>query len=473
MGVLGTAPYSFEALICLGWTGVFLLLGFMLRNLVPFFRKYLVPSCMLGGLLGLFAANMGVLNLFGSARPNFSAFQTVIFHMFNLTFICFGLGGFGSGIKGAGRNILKGMCYIATASCAVCGFMIVGIVLFIVGWNAVFGVQLFESAGQIMFTGFGAGPGAAMSMGRTWEQAGVPGGLASLGLAYGALGYVCSLLVGVPVATWMRKKRGLPTGDAIPEAEQRGVYAEDAECPPAGLLRTMSHNIDGMSFQAALMLLAYLMAYGVMGLLSLALPPKGMGIVWSLFSSMICLPCGIIVKEALLKRVFHADCLFDSGCHTRLLNILVDFVAVASLLGIQITVLKEWWPIMLPSCAVLSAIVVAGLWLCYRKNAEYGAERFLGGVGNLTGSITSGLVLIRIIDPEYKSTVPQELSLQGIPITIWGIVTLPLFAQWKFAQVFFDGTWVPQVLLSLCTGIGFFLLLKLPFWHMDGRKAQF
>jgi len=50
---------------------------------------------------------------------------------------------------------------------------------------------------------------------------------------------------------------------------------------------------------------------------------------------------------------------------------------------------------------------------CKRAFDDYHFERFVGIFGEMTGTINSGLVLIRIVDPEYSSPAAEDLAYGG------------------------------------------------------------
>ena len=51
-----TIPFPFEALLGFGWLGVMLLLGIFLRAKIGLLQRFLFPSCLIGGLLGIAGA---------------------------------------------------------------------------------------------------------------------------------------------------------------------------------------------------------------------------------------------------------------------------------------------------------------------------------------------------------------------------------------------------------------------------------
>jgi ESS family glutamate:Na+ symporter len=56
-------PFPFESMLLFGSLAAMLLIGVLLRAKIPFFQKFLIPSCLIGGILGLILLNTGILQL--------------------------------------------------------------------------------------------------------------------------------------------------------------------------------------------------------------------------------------------------------------------------------------------------------------------------------------------------------------------------------------------------------------------------
>ncbi len=473
MQQVGSAPYSFEIFIAFGWVALFLLIGAGLRVKVPFFQRYLIPGCMIGGFAGFLFTNTGISAFLGSYSPDFRALETIIYHLYNLTYIALGFSGIGGGGKKRANTMVANTvrCSLASSGCNYLQQAVgIGIIFLL---NFIIGTELLETAGILVAKGFGNGPGAAMAQGAAYEQAGF-GGMVSLGLAFSAIGYVAAIIVGVPLANHIMRKRGIEgRGVRATNDELRGIYSAD-RAPEAGKLTFMGTNIDTMSFHLSLLLLSYACAFltlngiGTAGLIS----PQGMTMVWSLFAPLFCLPIGMILRRLVVGKLLQADHLYDNGAHNRVLNAMIDLTAVAALIGIQIHVITEWIPalITVSICTVCSTLVFYAL--ATRSNAQYKEERLLALFGLSTGTVTSGLVLVRMIDPDYKSTVPFELSLMAIPSLLMLIPFLPVILPLGFAQVFGGKAWTVPFYASIAMFAFFTTCLIVYSYIIDKRERK-
>jgi ESS family glutamate:Na+ symporter len=53
------SPFPFEPMLVFGCLAVMLLAGVLLRSKIVFFQRFLMPSCLIGGMLGLILLNLG------------------------------------------------------------------------------------------------------------------------------------------------------------------------------------------------------------------------------------------------------------------------------------------------------------------------------------------------------------------------------------------------------------------------------
>ena len=91
----------------LGWTGLFLLIGTIIRAKVKFFQTFLFPASLIGGIIGFFVLNAGWLGIPSSTGWKTITpvtFSTITFHLFAFGFVGIGLLQAKSGTSGKGRG---------------------------------------------------------------------------------------------------------------------------------------------------------------------------------------------------------------------------------------------------------------------------------------------------------------------------------------------------------------------------------
>ena len=141
--------------------------------------------------------------------------------------------------------------------------------------------------------------------------------------------------------------------------------------------------------------LAY--AFGVWWLCTMPKGINGLGIgmifAWGMFFAMI-------ARKLMAK--FDLIHLLDGETTRRLTGATVDFMICAVFMGIQVRQLQE---VAMPFLIAVVLGTIATLFICLwfgRRSPEHGFERGLTLFGYCTGTAASGLLLLRIVDPEYS-----------------------------------------------------------------------
>jgi ESS family glutamate:Na+ symporter len=100
---------------------------------------------------------------------------------------------------------------------------------------------------------------------------------------------------------------------------------------------------------------------------------------------------------------------------TRITGASVDFLLTATLMSIQFVILAQYVvPIFLVAFCVTLFTLFLTLWFGRRTN--YGPERVLCQFGCCCGSTATGLLLLRIIDPDFTTPATLELAIFNVGI---------------------------------------------------------
>ena len=252
-----TAPFPFESMLIFGWLASMLLIGVLLRARIAFFQKFLFPSCLIGGIIGLILVNLGVIKIAVSDLEIFA------YHFFNISFISVGLTHSNDQKNSSlpGKAFIKGPAWMALVqgSCFGLQAAVGGLLAILFG---VLGMELFPTFGFLAPLGFEEGPGQALSVGKVWEGFGFEQA-ATIGLTFAAIGYLFAFFVGVPIVNWgIRKGLATYSAKALPRDFLIGIIPRDKRTETAGKLTLHTGNVDSMAFQAALVGLTFLLTYG-------------------------------------------------------------------------------------------------------------------------------------------------------------------------------------------------------------------
>ena len=268
-------------------------------------------------------------------------------------------------------------------------------------------MQLFPTFGFLAPLGFEEGPGQALSIGKVWEAAGFEHA-ASIGLTFAALGYFFAFFVGVPLVNWgIRKGLAKNGSQKLPRDLLSGLIHKNRKPTSVGSLRVHSANVDTLAFQTALVGLVYILTYGLIRMIGGVFPADVAAILWGFFFFF-----GLIL--ALLVRFLMGkidiDYLIDPGIQRRVTGWSIDFLIVATVMAVQLQVV---WKYFLPVTAIaLSSGILTTIGVIFlgKRIWSYNLERMVAVYGTVTGTVSCGLLLLRIVDPEFKTPVAIEIG---------------------------------------------------------------
>ena len=419
-------PFPFDGMLTFAFLSVLLLMGVGLRARVGFFQRFLVPSCLIGGVLGLVLMHTGVLGI------ETATIKAVAYHFFNISFISVGLtrGDNGSEHQ-AKKQMIKGPAWMALMQGLTFPMQAVlgGLIVILLGW---FGVELFPTFGFLVPLGFNEGPGQALSIGKVWEGVGFADA-STIGLTFAAVGYFFAFFVGVPLVN-----RGIRRGRAafgprqLPRDFLTGILNHQGTAESAGRLTIHSGNAETLAFQSALVGGVYGITYGIIQFLGGFFPLDVAGMLWGFFF-FFGLGVALVVKWAMQR--LNIQCLADAGVQRRITGFSVDFLIVATVAAIE---LKIVWDYLLPISliALVNGVMTTVLVVYFgRRLSAYSLERTAAIFGVVTGTVSCGLLLLRIVDPDFKTPVAYELAVMNVfSLPVVGGCTLlvngPLWWGW-------------------------------------------
>ena len=395
-----------------------LLVANILKKSVPFLEKSLIPTSVLGGVILLAVAFIYKLItddvLFDTAffGGNGSAtLETLTYHTLALGFIATALkttGGklnkkrtseiFNTGVTTVGTYLLQ----------ALLGMGITMVAALVID-------EFFSASGILLAFGFGQGTGQAMNYGGIYESDfGFVGGK-SFGLTIAAIGFLCASVGGVIHLNILRRRGKIKVVNTGKSSIIHSEIQSENEIP-------MQESMDKMTVQIALMAVSYLFAYMLMFGLGNLLP--GMRSVVYGFNFLLGVLCATLVKtvlnflnkKKLVKRQYTNNFLL-----TRAGNFFFDIMVVAGIAAIRLDMLEKYW-------GIIAILVVVGTVATYAYNrfvaktlfSDYAEEQFLAMYGMLTGTASTGVILLREIDGEFRTPVSDNLVYQNFPAIVFG-----------------------------------------------------
>ncbi len=435
---------------------VLLVLGTIARAWIPLLQRFLIPSNLIAGFLGLILGPE-LLKWIDFTPERMGAY---VYHLLALTFIGVGLRRTGGRSVGAIHiGFIKVLTYILQA---LIGLAVALFFLWLISPN------LVPAVGMLLPLGFGMGPGIAFSIGQSWEAHGFADA-ANIGLTLAAIGFLVAYLTGIVVINkGIRQGRAEVLRDTpVDEAMRRG-FVRSGPTKVGSRLTFFSGAIDTLTFHVALVGAIYLLTYGVIVLLARAFVWLGwtneLPTLWS-FNFIIANLLALLVRRVIEGR--KVDYLIDQGTVNRITGLLADLLVTAAIMAISLSLAWHYiGPIAAMSLLGAVATYFAIKWPMQRVFEKYRFERTVGLYAEQTGTISSGLAMIRVTDPEFSSPVAQDQVLGsgaalalGFPLLI--VINLPL--------VWYRGTIEGYTMMTLLL-FGYLAILLLV-WYVFNRRS--
>ena len=427
---------------------VSLLAASLLKRAFPVLKATLIPTSVLGGgililIAGIYKTATGNI-MFDTAF--FGSNGTAMLEL--ITYHCLALGFIASTFKPAQGKLTKQRTIeiFNTGVTTVATYLLQGIVgMGITMLAALIVKSFFPAAGILLPFGYGQGTGQALNYGGIFEaDFGFEDGK-SFGLTIAALGFLSASIGGVIHLNVLRRQGKIQPKD--PNAKL--VLAEEIQAEDES---PMQESMDKMTTQIALIAASYLLAYLMMFVLGNLLP--GMKSVIYGFNFLLGVLSATLVKALMnwmkKKRIIRREHR-NYFLMTRASNFFFDLMVVAGIAAIRLSALEKYWGIML-------ILGVAGLVVTYIYNyivsrklfPEYAEEQFLTMFGMLTGTASTGVILLREIDGDFKTPASDNMVYQNFPAIVFGF---PLMLLATMAPV--------MPLITFLILIGFFLVMNL------------
>ena len=400
------SPFPFESMLVFGCLAIMLLTGVLLRAKITFFQRFLIPSCLIGGILGIILLNIGVMHV------PVANLETFAYHFFNISFISVGLtrNEASPATTKSKIQIFKAPLWMALTQSVIFPLQAIAGGAFVALFG-LFGIKLFPTFGFLAPLGFEEGPGQALSIGKVWQGFGFEHAT-TIGLTFAAMGFFFSFFVGVPLVNWgIRKGLAVHGPRALPQDFLTGIISKNQKRKSAGELPFHSSNLDSLAFHTALVGLVYVLTYGLVKYLGLIVPADVASILWGFFFIFsLSIALGIRWMMARLE-IGH---LIDPGIQCRITGWSVDFLIVSTVMAIKLTIV---WQYILPisGISLVSGALTTFMVVYLGKRIwSYNFERTIAIYGAVTGTVSSGLLLLRIADPDFKTPVAIEIALMNV-----------------------------------------------------------
>ena len=380
--------------------GAFLLIGTLLRARVRLLQRLFLPANVIGGFLLLILGPrcLNVLSLLGVPDSWFDTYsllpQVLIVPIVAAAPLGLRLerrGGAGSDFA---HNVVPLFFIMLAAAMSQYAVGYLTQALLKSSWS------LYDIFGAELAIGFVGGHGTAGTLGSLLTELNLDYALTSQGVATttATIGIVSGILMGIALINWAARKGytgSLADPSGIPEAMRKGYEPDITRQRSTGRETTASSSIDTYAFHAGLILLACGGAYLCTRFLK-NVPVLGSLSAWA-WGMLIMLVIWLALCALKL------DFLVDARVRSHITGPLTDFAVIAAIASLPLQAIVGYLVPILLMCAIGLAVTVAILMLCKRLLRGSWFEPMVASFGMATGVYITGILLLRIADPDSET----------------------------------------------------------------------
>ncbi len=435
--------------------GIIILAGKIIRIMSPPLQRLFIPSSLIGGFLALFlgpevlgniAARAGIESslIAGGLFPDYilNVWSALPGLFINIIFACLFLG---KKIPSLKEIWLVAGPQVAHGQAMAWGQYVFGILLTILVLTPFFSTS--PMAGALIEIGFEGGHGTAAGMASTFEELGFKGGTdMAVGLA--TVGIFIGVVLGIILLNYGVRKGSSsilrdPAELRSDKLQQAGIIDFDSR-ESAGSITTRPESIEPLSLHLAYIAVAIAIGYALLqGVVFFEHAAWGRKTGVYLFRYIPLFPLamigGIIVEKTLDK--FDAHKTLNRPLITRIQGLSLDILIASAIATLSLGVIgQNLIPFILLALIGIVWNVIAYVYLAPKMIPSYWFERGIGNFGQSMGMTASGLLLMKIADPENKTPALESFGYKQLlfePVVGGGIFTaasVPLIFQ--FGPVF-------------------------------------
>lgn len=389
-------------MMAFGWASIMLCAGVFLRAKISFLRNMLVPSSVIAGVIGLVFVNI-CLNWRFDFGTSTEMYTMIVDNLFTVSFISISLTKANTE-ENTSKLIFRGAVALGLIWCLLYALtpILASVLVMLCGKS----VEMDVAYGMLIQFAFCQGPGQSAAYGRIFEQYGWDNA-AVVAITFAAVGFIAAFGAGIPAAKLGIKKGIAKHSGELDEKILKGYLKKSEQTEYMVKDTTCNSNIETLTFHFALIGVCYILAVMISKILSVI--PGFLGTSMSSMMFMNGMYAAYIVKWLLKK--FKIDFMQENVLQSKITGWTSDYLVVCAFMAISVNVINKW---LIPILIVSFVITIVTFITCFYFGARIGGsndfERSLGIYGTCTGTVPSGVSLVRIVDPNFKTTTGIELG---------------------------------------------------------------
>jgi len=391
---------------------VFMFVAKMVKEKLGIFRSVVIPTALLAGFIGLILGP-GALDLIQFDK---GFYEKLTFHSMGLGFIALTLSE--QSVEQKTDSIKSGLFIISS-------YCFQGVVGMLIVWGLIYTIKpdLFVGLGLMLPLAFGQGAGFASSIGTSWDEVLPYGFINQYGLALAAIGSLVGGVVGVIMLNYFIRKYKIPV---VKLNKIKGLQTKQLTISSVEEVNFFDMLTVQLVWVALTYLGTYVSIWGI-GVLLNTLGSLGETVASLIkgFNFLFGILIAILFKKIinfLSQRGHRSKPLLDSYIMNNVSSLFFNIMITASVMAISIEAIKDYWELLL-------AMTIFGTITTYIFTVWFGKKVFLKNTlgyilamfGMMTGTASTGLALLRGIDPDLNTDVATNLVLGSAVATPLGI----------------------------------------------------
>lgn len=426
-----TSQLLTQLLQALSLLSVLLLVGTFLRAKVKLFQSLYLPASVIGGFIGIIISPeiLGRFSNYSISEEWIKTYSLLPGILSVPIFAAIPLGMFlneNKNIKSMYPSkvlICFGLFQCASMSQSAIGY----------ATNMFFSkinpqLNMYRTFGYELSAGFAGGHGLAAATGKLLEGFGIPQweiaqGVALTTATIGLIGGIVFGIIFINLAVRKNKTKIIKRiNDSADKSMEVGYNKDITKQNSLGRETFLSSSIETITFHLAIIFTVCGIAYIVLNFVK-KMNIAGLNVlpVWT-YSMIIMFALNFIIKK--LNLVW----MVDAKVKAKIMGTLSDFAIVSAMTSLPIKAIINYIAPITVMCIlgfIITYLLVFPLNSFFFKE-DYSFERAIISWGTLTGVLITGMTLLKICDPEYKSPALSEFSLGFSLMSVTGLLIVPI-----------------------------------------------
>ena len=260
--------------------------------------------------------------------------------------------------------------------------------------------------GTILEIGFSGGHGTAAGMEEVFNKIGYPAGsaLAYMSATVGIIVAIIGWIIYINIAIRKGYSKCLDISKGIPEYKKVGLIKNEEERYSISTATVAGESIEPLAFHFSIVAIAVLIGFLIHANIKKISP---------VFEGFPLFPLamigGMIVQ--IISKSIKADKYYDKKSFDRILGISLDLLVLAAISTLKLDLfLANFWPFIILMIVGITWVYFCLVYLAPRMFPYNWFERGITEYGMQTGVTAIGLLLLRLVDPEYKTDTAQAFG---------------------------------------------------------------